>query len=81
MDLQKRKIIVSEIEYWRKNQLLPEHYCIFLLNLYTEGTHQESSAAGREMNTAKRSEPGLARGKQLLLWLGGAVLQIGRAHV
>lgn len=74
MDLQKRKIIVSEIEYWRKNQLLPEHYCIFLLNLYTEGTHQESSAAGREMNTAKRSEPGLARGKQLLLWLGGAVL-------
>ncbi|MBO8164090.1 MAG: hypothetical protein H0Z34_10280 [Brevibacillus sp.] len=37
MDEQRRKIIVNEINNWRKNQLLPEHYCIFLLNLYTEG--------------------------------------------
>lgn len=37
MSDQKKKIIVAEIENWRKNHLLPEHYCIFLLNLYTEG--------------------------------------------
>ncbi len=37
MDDQKRKLIITEIESWRKNHLLPEHYCIFLLNLYTEG--------------------------------------------
>ncbi len=37
MQDQRRKIIIAEIETWRKNHLLPEHYCIFLLNLYTEG--------------------------------------------
>ncbi|MGD8189045.1 hypothetical protein ACQCN2_03485 [Brevibacillus ginsengisoli] len=37
MSDQKKKIIIAEIENWRKNHLLPEHYCIFLLNLYTEG--------------------------------------------
>jgi hypothetical protein len=37
LDDQRKKIIVAEIENWRKNHLLPEHYCIFLLNLYTEG--------------------------------------------
>lgn len=36
MDLEKRKIIVNEIEKWRKSKLLPEHYCVFLLNLYTD---------------------------------------------
>ncbi|AIG25768.1 hypothetical protein EGH10_10070 [Brevibacillus laterosporus] len=39
MDDQRRKIIITEIENWRRNHLLPEHYCIFLLNLYTEGKH------------------------------------------
>lgn len=48
MDDLKRKIIVSEIENWRKNNLLPEHYCIFLLNLYTEGEQAKpvSKSAG-----------------------------------
>jgi hypothetical protein len=36
LDADKRKIIVYEIEYWRKNKLLPEHLCDFLLNLYLE---------------------------------------------
>ncbi|MEX2462419.1 MAG: hypothetical protein WD469_14155 [Paenibacillaceae bacterium] len=34
MDAEKRRIIVYEIEHWRKNKLLPEHLCDFLLNLY-----------------------------------------------
>ncbi|AMA72370.1 MULTISPECIES: hypothetical protein [Aneurinibacillus] len=37
MNEQKKKIITSEIEYWRTNNLLPRQYCDFLLNLYTEG--------------------------------------------
>jgi hypothetical protein len=43
MNEQRKKIITSEIEYWRRNNLLPSHYCDFLLNLYTEG-----EAAGKE---------------------------------
>lgn len=34
---QRKRTIIAEIENWRRNHLLPEHYCIFLLNLYTEG--------------------------------------------
>lgn len=33
---EKRSIIVSEIEHWRRSKLLPEQYCIFLLNLYKD---------------------------------------------
>jgi hypothetical protein len=36
LEPEKRKIIVNEIEHWRKNKLLPEHLCDFLLNLYSE---------------------------------------------
>lgn len=37
MDPKRKQIILSEIEYWRRNKLIPEHYCLFLLNLYREG--------------------------------------------
>lgn len=43
MDDLRRRTIIAEIENWRKNNLLPEHYCIFLLNLYTEGERPASS--------------------------------------
>lgn len=36
MEPEKRKIIVNEIDNWRKSKLLPEQYCDFLLNLYLE---------------------------------------------
>jgi hypothetical protein len=39
MDDQRKKIIINEIEYWKKSLLLPEHYCNFLLTLYSEGNH------------------------------------------
>jgi hypothetical protein len=32
----KRKLIVSEIEAWRRSKLLPEQYCDFLQNLYLD---------------------------------------------
>lgn len=37
MDADKRKLILAEIERWRRSKLLPEHYCDFLRNLYLEG--------------------------------------------
>jgi hypothetical protein len=42
MDEQRRKIITNEINYWKKNRMLPEHYCDFLLNLYTEGGSEQA---------------------------------------
>jgi hypothetical protein len=38
LDDQRKKIIISEIKYWKQNRMLPAHYCDFLLNLYTEGS-------------------------------------------
>lgn len=38
MDAEKRKVIVREIDHWRRSKLLPEHYCDFLLNLYVDET-------------------------------------------
>ena len=40
MDDHRRKIITNEIKYWKQNRMLPEHYCDFLLNLYTEGASE-----------------------------------------
>lgn len=37
MDESRKQIIIREIAHWKKNRLLPEHYCDFLLALYTEG--------------------------------------------
>jgi hypothetical protein len=37
MDESRKQIIIREIANWKKNRLLPEHYCDFLLALYTEG--------------------------------------------
>jgi len=36
LNLEKRDIILREIQYWRKNRLLPEQYCDFLTNLYDD---------------------------------------------
>lgn len=49
----KKKIIVNEIEYWKKNQLLPEHYCNFLLRLYLEEEDVINSKApqGKKKNS------------------------------
>ncbi len=32
--MDRKQIIAKEIEFWKKNRLLPEHYCDFLLMLY-----------------------------------------------
>lgn len=33
-------IIIEEIRYWKKNQLLPDMYCDYLLALYTKGANE-----------------------------------------
>lgn len=37
MEKDRKALIIKEIIYWREHQLLPAHYCDFLLALYTEG--------------------------------------------
>jgi hypothetical protein len=37
MNESRKQIIINEIIYWKKNRMLPEHYCDFLLALYTKG--------------------------------------------
>ncbi|MED3661541.1 hypothetical protein NST62_07305 [Ureibacillus sp. FSL K6-8385] len=37
MDDPKKEIILNEILFWKRHKLLPEHYCDFLMALYTEG--------------------------------------------
>ena len=45
MNVQRKKIIMAEINYWKQNKLLPEHYCDFLITLYTEGDHEQEISA------------------------------------
>jgi hypothetical protein len=59
LDDQRRRIIIAEIENWRRNHLLPEHYCIFLLNLYTEGDRPPTGrTAGKAEGKAGNHLPG-----------------------
>lgn len=44
MEREKKKIIITEIESWRKSKLLPEHYCDFLLNLYDDEATQKKKS-------------------------------------
>jgi hypothetical protein len=43
---QKTQTVINEIRYWKKNKLLPDHYCDFLITLYTEGS--ENSIKSRK---------------------------------
>ncbi|WP_159883869.1 hypothetical protein [Paenibacillus puerhi] len=33
---EKKKLLIREIEHWRRSRLLPEQYCDFLLNIYLD---------------------------------------------
>lgn len=61
MNEQKKKIIIGEIEYWRRTHLLPGKYCDFLLNLYTEG-----ESAGSRTESEKAQEQVAASGASSL---------------
>jgi hypothetical protein len=56
MEDEKRKIIVKEIEHWRKSRLLPEQYCDFLMNLYLEdGKDKPKSLMGVSADSVANS--------------------------
>ncbi|MDW0117374.1 hypothetical protein QTL97_10545 [Sporosarcina thermotolerans] len=42
MSNQRKKTIITEIKYWKENKLLPEHYCDYLITLYTQGEQEEN---------------------------------------
>ncbi|MBP2241655.1 hypothetical protein J2Z40_002227 [Cytobacillus eiseniae] len=48
MDENRKTIIVNEITSWKKNRMLPEQYCDYLLALYTEGNQQEEVGGKRK---------------------------------
>lgn len=58
MDQEKRKIIVTEIEHWRRSKLLPGQYCDFLLNLYMDEEQDQDkgkSVLGFSTSSVKNS--------------------------
>ena len=48
MNQQRKRIIISEIKYWKQHKLLPAHYCDFLITLYTQGEDEEDINAKSE---------------------------------
>lgn len=58
-DKEKKKVIISEITFWKNNQLLPEHYCDFLTQLYTEGRSlsDEGEKHLAEQSILKKEKP------------------------
>lgn len=42
IDSHRKQIILSEIDFWKQNNMLPEHYCDYLFTLYTEGEEVQS---------------------------------------
>lgn len=76
MDADKRKLILAEIERWRRSKLLPEHYCDFLRNLYLEGETDAADPAPWQ-RFGRRMFAGLKPGSRLvLLGVFGAILLV-----
>ena len=51
----KKQIIMNEITFWKQNKLLPEHYCDFLMTLYSEG-NQAEEISGKSKNAVNNVE-------------------------
>ncbi|WP_409301729.1 hypothetical protein [Peribacillus sp. SCS-155] len=44
----RKKIILQEIQHWKQNRMLPEHYCDFLLALYSEGEGPQAAPLAKD---------------------------------
>lgn len=62
----KTKIIVDEIKHWRKNKLLPQQYCDFLLVLYLKGSDEEA-AFPEQTSKGRKLSPFLMRIVRIVL--------------
>ena len=67
MTKQRKQIIINEITFWKKNKLLPEHYCDFLMTLYTEGEHENTELKGIASKSVKAVEKRRINFKYILL--------------
>ncbi|WP_332646896.1 hypothetical protein [Lysinibacillus sp. 54212] len=56
MSNQRKQIIVNEILFWKKNKMLPDHYCDFLMTLYTEGNNEQEEELGDPGQSIKAKE-------------------------
>lgn len=56
MSNQRKQIIVNEILFWKKNKMLPDHYCDFLMTLYTEGNNEQEDESGNPGQSIKAKE-------------------------
>jgi len=56
LNAHKKEIILNEIQFWKKNNLLPTHYCDFLLALYARGEDQNSENEGKLSNSLLAKE-------------------------
>ena len=59
MTNQRKQIIINEITFWKQNKLLPEHYCDFLMTLYTEGEHEKTPVKGNAKKAIAKKPGGL----------------------
>jgi hypothetical protein len=64
----RKAIIIQEIKYWKQHRLLPEHYCDYLLALYTGGEGVIEDERLQATNQPKRKQ-GLERFQLFLLFL------------
>ena len=67
MAIDKKQIIISEIRYWKSNKLLPEHYCDFLITLYSQG--EETDEDAEQQSCTLQVERRKRRTKQVMILL------------
>ena len=67
MTKQRKQIIINEITFWKQNRLLPEHYCDFLMTLYTEGEYAETELKGDGKKSVKAKERRVGKLKYALM--------------
>ncbi|MDQ0299735.1 hypothetical protein J2S78_002155 [Salibacterium salarium] len=69
MDEERKEVIINEIKYWKTNKMLPEHYCDFLLMLYTEGEEAEKVESAATIETPSRDKKGVLLGMMLFAFI------------
>jgi len=68
MNPQRKKIIISEIKYWKQSNLLPAHYCDFLIALYAQG-EQDENVEGKVQKSELLKERNKLTNKLVMLLL------------
>ncbi|WP_088007992.1 hypothetical protein [Indiicoccus explosivorum] len=83
MEKQRKEMILNEIQFWKEHQLLPAHYCDFLITLYQQGEAGTLHPEKAELQNRRKSPAQLIRhaGFILLALLLLAVSVFGTAAV